>query len=336
MKKKLIVFLGGLIGLLPLKVFGQTLRGHLTGQVAMPVTGVPIAFTAATAISTHLQNKAVLIRKKSVRPLVASRQSKTINKDRHHKMTQMVIQADKMILSSRIDSIDLRSFAPSVADQQYPVCYAYASVYAARTLLYNKAHQITWQPDTTVFSTAFLQKMMCVNAAICQTKGFDTYKACQMLRDSGSVFQRDFGTEDCSSDTITSTLRKKARHYRVNANMVFTPCDSDTKKRDSIRVSLARGLPVIVTWISTDSFNVMGNGVPLWQPDSTDYVLNVCHDTTNHAFCIVGFNNIKYDGAFLVMNSWGTDWGIDGFMWIKYSDMAHFAAFGIVLSDLRN
>lgn len=36
----------------------------------------------------------------------------------------------------------------------------------------------------------------------------------------------------------------------------------------------------------------------------------------NHAICLVGWDDTK--GAWLLKNSWGPRWGINGFMWIKY------------------
>lgn len=42
----------------------------------------------------------------------------------------------------------------------------------------------------------------------------------------------------------------------------------------------------------------------------------------NHVVVIVGWDDSKGNdpkGAWLVKNSWGTNWGIDGFMWIKYN-----------------
>ena len=40
------------------------------------------------------------------------------------------------------------------------------------------------------------------------------------------------------------------------------------------------------------------------------------HNTINHAIQLVGWNDAK--GAWLLKNSWGPSWGVDGFMWIKY------------------
>jgi len=38
--------------------------------------------------------------------------------------------------------------------------------------------------------------------------------------------------------------------------------------------------------------------------------------TVNHAIILCGWDDAK--GAWLLKNSWGTGWGINGFMWIKY------------------
>ncbi|MGE5342407.1 MAG: C1 family peptidase [Candidatus Omnitrophota bacterium] len=43
----------------------------------------------------------------------------------------------------------------------------------------------------------------------------------------------------------------------------------------------------------------------------------------NHAVCLVGWNDTTpcSTGAWYLKNSWGTGWGISGFMWIKYGVM---------------
>jgi C1A family cysteine protease len=41
------------------------------------------------------------------------------------------------------------------------------------------------------------------------------------------------------------------------------------------------------------------------------------YTSTNHAIQLVGWDDTK--GAWLLKNSWGASWGINGFMWINYS-----------------
>ena len=52
--------------------------------------------------------------------------------------------------------------------------------------------------------------------------------------------------------------------------------------------------------------------------------------TVNHAITLIGWDDAR--GAWLLRNSWGPDWGMDGHMWIKYgaNDVGNSAAWAIV------
>ena len=40
---------------------------------------------------------------------------------------------------------------------------------------------------------------------------------------------------------------------------------------------------------------------------------------------IVGYDDYVNGGSFLVVNSWGIDWGKNGYMWMKYTDFKRYA-----------
>lgn len=73
--------------------------------------------------------------------------------------------------------------------------------------------------------------------------------------------------------------------------------------------------PVIIGVKLTESFlkgNTLVNG--FWKPGSSE--LNI----GGHAMCVVGYDNLKYGGAFEILNSYGSEFGDKGFIWISYND----------------
>lgn len=86
-----------------------------------------------------------------------------------------------------------------------------------------------------------------------------------------------------------------------------------------LKIALYSGLPVIFGMGVPDSFQTVGGKYghvkPLpeggWEPPAG-----------GHAMLIVGYNDQKR--AWLVRNSWGTGWGLNGHVWIDYAYMDHY------------
>jgi len=73
-----------------------------------------------------------------------------------------------------------------------------------------------------------------------------------------------------------------------------------------IKQALVAHGPIASSVRVTDAFQAYSGGTF----DETDT------GATNHAIVIVGWDDTR--GAWHMRNSWGTDWGEDGYMWIKY------------------
>lgn len=89
-----------------------------------------------------------------------------------------------------------------------------------------------------------------------------------------------------------------------------------------IKSALASGMPVVIGMMAPASF--ADCRTYLWTPTLADNIAN----SYGHAMTIIGYNDNVYGGSFEVMNSWGEDWGINGYVWIRYSDAAKWVVGG--------
>jgi C1A family cysteine protease len=85
----------------------------------------------------------------------------------------------------------------------------------------------------------------------------------------------------------------------------------DNGDLDSVRSAIRLGRGVVFGVEVDSAFVQLGDGVA--EPPASHAVLGA------HAMCAVGFD--ASIGAFLVRNSWGTDWGVGGYGWISDSYM---------------
>jgi hypothetical protein len=91
------------------------------------------------------------------------------------------------------------------------------------------------------------------------------------------------------------------------------------KTPEEIKIALTRGDPIMVgMWISNsfrDSY-----GADIWQPESNEEV----ERSMGHAMIIVGYDESINGGSFEVLNSWGSEWGDNGYIWINEKDLMEY------------
>lgn len=108
-----------------------------------------------------------------------------------------------------------------------------------------------------------------------------------------------------------------AKHVQ---QVVYIPDRKNTLDNNNIKEAVMKYGAVFTTFFYGDSY---------YNPAQASYYYSGS-DYSNHAVAIVGWND-KYDrkkfsqrpkgdGAFIVKNSWGTDWGQEGYFYLSYYD----------------
>jgi hypothetical protein len=148
-------------------------------------------------------------------------------------------------------------------------------------------------------------------------------KGCaERIYNSGAGSERfvPYGNGDKAGFDCSSTFNVAA--YEDAAQMQPDEFGSvDLTNRDDTKRILSQGYAITFGTKLDFWFHIYQFGV--WK-------LSGAGDPGGHAMCIVGYDDNKDGGAFLVANSWGTAWGEDGFIWIDYD---HFVASNLVYTD---
>ncbi len=214
--------------------------------------------------------------------------------------------------------VSLRHYAPQCRHQgQQASSVGWAVSYAARTIL--EAHMYGTDPNRLAFSPSFLYNQLAQG----KCRAVALRDALRLLQYAGDLPMAEFGYDErtCSIQPDSAQLRL-ARAYRVETFSRLTR-DADQYEPDLLAVKqhIAQGIPVVIGMRVGGSFIYQMRGQALWKPTQSDYHLR---DFAGHAMCVIGYDDRRYGGAFLIMNSWGRDWGDEGYTWVRYEDFRFF------------
>jgi hypothetical protein len=216
--------------------------------------------------------------------------------------------------------ISLLVYAPSRLNQgQQGSCVAWASAYAARTIL--EARRTGKSPNSVRFSPSFMYNQISTDQFNCQ--GSYISLAMKHMMNQGAVAFSDFKYDpsNCSRKP-SGSLSRKANKFKINGFQRLTEDGkSGTAEMLAIKQNLAQGSPVIIGMMVGGTFMSDMNGRDLWEPTDLDYDQN---EFDGHAMCVIGYDDYKAGGSFQLMNSWGEQWGEKGVCWIRYSDFRYF------------
>ncbi len=228
--------------------------------------------------------------------------------------------------------VDLSIYAPTAINQgKLGTCVGVSTAYYMRTILEAKRLNITDKDAINAlrFSPSFLYNAIKDPKDKNCTQGSEVAAALEFMKNTGVVKLTQQTYPDCNPNL--SLIPDKASKI-MDYIRLFGLSDRPEDVVVSTKKALAEGTPVVIAIQTTPSLDDLGfwqalwirilkffgidtgDKFGLWNPAKSKKLRG------GHAVCVVGYDDQKFGGAFHVANSRGTQWGDEGFFWIRYED----------------
>jgi Papain family cysteine protease len=204
-------------------------------------------------------------------------------------------------------SVDLRgSSLPKPGFQVGPSCVGWATTFAMKT--YQEAQSHGWDVYN-IYTYSFTPYWTYDHIIHAADGGSWVPDALEFLRTKGCDqfmhYWPSYAGKPTPGYSPESTQATFAHGMKYQcASWIWLPTDQNT-----IKSVLAAGRPVVISLTTRAQFDNLGPG-GIYN-DSTSA------STGGHAVSLIGYDDAK--GAFLLINSWGANWGTNGYGWIAYS-----------------
>ncbi|MFO7446791.1 MAG: C1 family peptidase [Ignavibacteriaceae bacterium] len=198
---------------------------------------------------------------------------------------------------------DLSGWFPPAGNQgMQSSCVGWAVAYGLKS--YQEAVERKRRPtnNLSTFSPSYIYNQIKLGGC---DQGSHIEQALNLLRQEGVAKFSDFPYSEYSCSTSPGNeIKSKARP--------FTIADwrrVDFRNQIEVKSQIVKGFPIVIGMYVDDGFqNLTGDNI---------YYSRSGMERGGHAMVVVGYDDSKQ--AYKVFNSWGTDWGNNGFGWISYS-----------------
>tara|TARA_B100002019_G_scaffold206183_1_gene178946 strand:+ start:477 stop:1760 length:1284 start_codon:yes stop_codon:yes gene_type:complete len=238
-------------------------------------------------------------------------------------------QTQGFVTAAYPESYDLTKYMPPIGDQgRSGSCVAWTLSYYSMSMLYNRHFGVS---DKTAKMALAFDPYYFYNSRfgnnysikqLCES-GMTWLQAFNHAEETGNKRQAlpphdlscQYGYDrDEFRETFYNSLR-----YKIRAAFYLDP--EDYTYIDDIKFEIyneKNPVPIAISYYG-DGLRKAGNNGGYFQPNYTP------NERAGHAMTIVGYDDFVNGGSVLVANSWGTQWGNRGFLWIKYKDLRRYA-----------
>ncbi|MEL6413857.1 MAG: C1 family peptidase, partial [Pseudomonadota bacterium] len=228
-------------------------------------------------------------------------------------------ERDPLMRGALPEFIDLSSFLPEAGHQgAQGSCVGWAVGYALKTYHEAKEGQIVRPDDYYHFSPAFIYNT--IKQGDDCLAGSRITDALDLVQQIGAVSMSDFPYVEATCDLPTLAVSERGADYKIKNYNRLARGDLF-----GIKEALSNEKPVVAgMYVFPEFYAWEGNGTyesTRSLEEARDY----------HAVTIVGYDDSKE--ALKIFNSWGTDWGDDGYVWMDYDTAKQIIREAYVTTD---
>ncbi len=224
-------------------------------------------------------------------------------------------------------SVSLKQYAPSIGDQQnHGTCVGWSSTYTVASMEWAILNNVTDRSVITAHAYdpyhTYLSIVGNVDEDSYTTCESGTYisDACYHLYDNGS--KKRFNDQLYCGDDIKFNKENMTVDFQDYYRLYSRFDDMETNVT-AVCAALADQHPVVFGMhVPSSFFDIGSNG--LFEPTYEERANPIGTSQGGHAMAIIGYDDEKFGGCFIVANSWGSSWGDDGYLYIKYDDFNTF------------
>jgi hypothetical protein len=221
---------------------------------------------------------------------------------------------------------NLLDFMPSIGAQgEYGTCVAWSGAYYMRTIMEARKQGLRGKQsaiDGIRFSPAYLyEKIKGRDDNDCQD-GASIADALDVMKKVGNVPLSRVSYPQCGADM--SRFDAEAAPFRIEGYQTLFDVlqGASSEKILAIKSALAEGEnAVLIGMMLPRSFFEAGENWKAAPGETIEGALG------GHAMAIVGYDNDRNGGSFLIANSWNKSWGKNGFTWANAEDLIRFTPY---------
>lgn len=220
----------------------------------------------------------------------------------------------------------LRPYCPIPKNQgEISSCIGWAMGYGALTISHAYREGNTDREAITkkAFSALYLYNQSKMGNCM---DGANIQLTAKILKDKGDCPSKAFDSPlaDCDREPSATLIEESRENAIKDYIALFTNRSLPREKVVRTKRSLAEGKPVVIGMKIKESLKNLTGETTVWKPgDDSDKPMG------GHALVVVGYDDSS--GEFDIMNSWGPNWGDNGFFQMKYPDYASNVAQGLQL-----